>query len=790
MKIVKVIHGYPPHYNAGSEVYSQLLCHALADKGHEVQVFTREENPFKQDYCLTQELSSLDPRLLLNKINIPKERNRYRYSIPEVDEQFKKLLDRFQPDVVHIGHLNHLSLTLLEETSNVGVPVVYTLHDYWLMCPRGQFLQRNSKKEVWALCDGQEDRKCAETCYRGYFSGLNAPQEQESNFWTDWIHTRMSLVRSLMPKVDVFIAPSRFLRDRYMSEFTLSKDQIRYLDYGFDHSYLQGRQRQRTSDSAFTFGYIGTHIPAKGIQHLIEAFGGLSENSRLMIWGRERLENTNPLKESVARLPEKTQQRIFWRPEYRNDKIVKDVFNHVDAIVVPSIWYENSPLVIHEAQQVGIPIITADSGGMAEYVHHEKNGLLFRHRDPASLSEQMQRFVDNPGWASSLAKNRYLFSETGDVPSIEDQAKQLTRLYEGLVSRRVHNHTQSKITSKPGPWRITFDTNPEDCNMRCIMCEGFSPYSNAKDERLQEKRPRRRMDIALIRKVLEDARGTPLREIIPSTMGEPLVYRHFDDIITMCHEFNLKLNLTTNGTFPIKGAAGWARLIAPVASDVKISWNGATKETQEKIMLGSNWEKVLGNLKEFIAVRDEITAQGGNRCRVTLQLTFLQTNVHELADVVRLGISLGVDRIKGHHLWTHFNEIKDLSMRRDQTAIQEWNEKAREAMDVANKNLLPNGKKIVLENIFPLSQSAEKDLVPGGECPFLGKEAWINTEGKFSPCCAPDKQRATLGDFGAVTTQSLETIWKSETYQELRKTYPQKNLCLGCNMRRPLLTES
>jgi len=55
---------------------------------------------------------------------------------------------------------------------------------------------------------------------------------------------------------------------------------------------------------------------------------------------------------------------VEWRPEYKNSEIVTRVFNHVDCIVVPSIWDENSPLVIHEAQQCRVPIITANQGGM------------------------------------------------------------------------------------------------------------------------------------------------------------------------------------------------------------------------------------------------------------------------------------------------------------------------------------------------------------------------------------------------------------------------------------------
>jgi MoaA/NifB/PqqE/SkfB family radical SAM enzyme len=342
------------------------------------------------------------------------------------------------------------------------------------------------------------------------------------------------------------------------------------------------------------------------------------------------------------------------------------------------------------------------------------------------------------------------------------------------------------LITKPGPWRITFDTNPDDCNLRCIMCEGFSPHSTVNADRVAAGAPRRRMSIDLIRQILEDAKGSPLREIIPSTMGEPLLYKHFEEIIGLCHEYQIKLNLTTNGTFPRKSAEEWSKLLVPITSDVKFSWNGATKETQEKIMIGSRWEKVLENVKTFIKIRDTHAAEGGNRSRVTLQLTFLETNVNELPEIVKLGIDLGVDRIKGHHLWAHFKEIKNLSMRRNSEAIQRWNEAVRRVFEVVKNHLLPNGKPILLENIGLLDEDAVIDIDPEAVCPFLGKEAWVNTEGRFSPCCAPDKERQTLGEFGNLHDTTLEGIWQSESYQNLRKTYKNHNLCIGCNMRKPM----
>ena len=345
---------------------------------------------------------------------------------------------------------------------------------------------------------------------------------------------------------------------------------------------------------------------------------------------------------------------------------------------------------------------------------------------------------------------------------------------------------QSLQPMRPGPWRITFDTNPDDCNLHCIMCEEHSPYSTLQRERIQAGRPKRRMDIALIRRILEESQGTPLREIIPSTMGEPLVYRHMDEILDLCAQYGVKLNLTTNGTFPGRGARAWAERIVPVASDVKISWNGASKETQEAIMLGTRWERVLENVRTFISVRDAHAANGGNRCRVTLQLTFLESNVGELAAIVQLAARLGVDRVKGHHLWAHFDEIKPLSMRRSPDAILRWNEAVQAVYEVTERHRLPNGNKVLLENIFPLEEGAEVDIAPGAVCPFLGKEAWVSALGRFDPCCAPDAQRRALGEFGNVQEQSLYEIWQSPAYRKLLDTYREHPLCQGCNMRRPV----
>ena len=432
MTILQVIHGYPMRYNAGSEVYTQGLAQALAER-HEVHVFTRQENSFLPEYATHRETDPSDSRITLHIVNMARARDGYRHAA--VDGAFARLLDEIRPDVVHIGHLNHLSTSLVFEAKERRLPVVFTLHDYWLMCPRGQFIQMypQAPSSVWSVCDGQDDRKCAVRCYVRYFSGNEAEYEADAAYWTGWVGRRMGHVREVCDAVDMFIAPSRYLLRRFRDDFSIPEWKLTYLDYGFHRQRMEGRSR--TQGEPFTFGYIGTHIPAKGVNHLIESFGGVSGNAKLRIWGRDRGVETEGLKALARSLPDSAGSRIEWMGEYRNQNIVADVFNRCDAIVVPSIWAENSPLVIHEALQARVPVITADYGGMAEYVHHERNGLLFAHRDPRSLARQMQRLADDPKLARRLGGRGYMQSDDGNVPDMVEHSLAVERIYDSLITR-------------------------------------------------------------------------------------------------------------------------------------------------------------------------------------------------------------------------------------------------------------------------------------------------------------------------------------------------------------------
>jgi radical SAM protein with 4Fe4S-binding SPASM domain len=87
---------------------------------------------------------------------------------------------------------------------------------------------------------------------------------------------------------------------------------------------------------------------------------------------------------------------------------------------------------------------------------------------------------------------------------------------------------------------------------------------------------------------------------------------------------------------------------------------------------------------------------------------------------------------------------------------------------------------VQLENIFELDASATDDLAPNGACPFLGQEAWVSAVGRFDPCCAPDAQRRTLGEFGNINDQTFTEIWNGVKYRDLTRHLPQP--CAVCRM--------
>ena len=333
-----------------------------------------------------------------------------------------------------------------------------------------------------------------------------------------------------------------------------------------------------------------------------------------------------------------------------------------------------------------------------------------------------------------------------------------------------------------GPWRITFDTNPDLCNLRCVMCELHESARPADATAVMQAS--RVMDPDVVRRVVAETATLGLQELIPSTMGEPLLYEHFDVFLDCCRRYGLALNLTTNGSFPRRGVSGWAQEILEVASDIKVSWNGAGKSVYERVMCGASWEQALSNLHELVRTRSELRKAGRTRCSLTLQMTFLDANYEDLPGVIELARELGIDRVKGHHVWVHSPALAGQSLLRNEDSRRRWNDVVVKAHAAAGRRPGDAHPGLRLDNIAPVARESRDEA--SGACPFLGREAWIDASGEFHPCCAPSEKRRKLGSFGSVTRTGLMSIWNCGSYRSLVSASLLSRVpCLECPLRRP-----
>lgn len=386
---------------AGSEVYTYNLCKELA-KSNDIWIFTRIEDPYLPHYQV--EHNSLDR---MNVVCVNKPSRDYTFRSKYIDKHIERILEdylqRIKPEIVHIGHLSHLSTTIVDIIKDHGVPIVFTLHDYWMICARGQLIQNTTH-----LCGGPKAENCAR-CFKSYFLSKN-DAIREIKIW----EKQLSNVRN---EIDVYIAPSQFLQNMYL-KMGVPKEKIIYLDYGFNVSAFEFFEKKISK--RIRFGFMGRIIPVKGVDLLIDAFNDINaKNAELNIYGE--------IDPSTRYLERKVQNsHIHFRGPYKNWNIT-EILAEIDVLVVPSIWYENSPLVIHEAFLARIPVITSNLGGMAELVQHGKNGLLFRPRDVDDLRSKMESLINEPKLIKKLAP------DPADVRTIQEDAASIMSIYKQLL---------------------------------------------------------------------------------------------------------------------------------------------------------------------------------------------------------------------------------------------------------------------------------------------------------------------------------------------------------------------
>lgn len=444
MHILLITHFFPPTHNAGTENYTLGLAQAFLTKGHEVQVVCAEDWHSGQAYWngVTEDCYLGVPviRIHLNwtKATNP---NQVLFESVQVEQWLDQYLQSHRPDIIHVTSTYSLGVGLLRSARRVHIPLVLTLMDFWFLCPRTSLLRSDDE-----LCDGRttpwECQECLLTSSHLYLRTRAVVSSQlQPVLWSGIAHVpllarrrgarglaldmdrRKAELRKDLELPNLILAHSTFVQ-KMVAHAGLSQ-RVVHLSNGLDLAWAVSYQGKKPS-ALVRFGYMGQITKIKGVHLLVQAFQQLAAQGRahLTIWGdlkREPHYGQN-LRDLVADHPAITLGGPFRRAQ------LAAVLADIDVLVVPSLWYENAPLVIAEAFVTHTPVIATNLGGMAEAVRHETNGLLFERGNVTDLCKQLARILDEPTLLPQLRNG------IRSVKTIDQEVLQLETLYLDLLA--------------------------------------------------------------------------------------------------------------------------------------------------------------------------------------------------------------------------------------------------------------------------------------------------------------------------------------------------------------------
>jgi glycosyltransferase involved in cell wall biosynthesis len=414
MRIALVVHKFPPRSIGGTEIYTLNLARGLTARGHEVFVFYREDRSGDGSLETWWEEREGFYAFRISRGVWPQgmsllERFLDTFWNPDVERAFDRFLQKACPQLVHFQHLMLLSYRLIGQAKQQGLPAVLTLHDYWFLCSNSQLIWPEGQ-----VCRGKAmGWNCARCALAGRLPrGLALGVRPGAALL---LQVRDRLVRRAALRADCLIAPSRFLIQQYMRA-GFPSGRIVYLENGVDAERLRRYPRRPSPDGRLRFAYMGALAWQKGVHVVVEAFRGLpSDRAILRVYG-----DPGVFPEYAERLRRRadSSNTLFVGPVPHDE--VGAVLAETDVLLVPSLWYENSPLVIQEAIAAGVPILASDLGALAEKVRPGVNGWLCPPGDIAAWRVQIHSLIEDLSWQERLRiRNIELASLENHIQNIE-----------------------------------------------------------------------------------------------------------------------------------------------------------------------------------------------------------------------------------------------------------------------------------------------------------------------------------------------------------------------------------
>lgn len=397
MRLLFVVHQFFPDCHSGTEQYCLAIARQARQRGDDVTILSLHWDHdrdwpairlFEQPYDGFRVLR-LNHWRRLNANDVLRD-----YENRHLEGWFRAVLDDVRPEAVHFFHLRQLGSNLIPVAVAHGARTVVNLMDFWFLCPRFTLLRGDG-----SLCEGPPDggAGCVACEYPALQGVAAAPgpvdTTSEPPMRLRALLDRRTVQLRNLACADSVVAPSRFLAAMFaMNGFPAER--ISVVPYGLEPGRIVPLPAARPR-TPLRLGFCGVLSPWKAPHIAAAAVRWSTLPVTLAVHGR--LEEPM-FADYIARLRETAggDPRITFPGAY-DAAGAPAVFAGLDALVVPSTWYENTPFVVLEAFAAGVPVLASDLGGLSEVVRDGENGLLFRAGDEQALRAAIARLVQEPG---------------------------------------------------------------------------------------------------------------------------------------------------------------------------------------------------------------------------------------------------------------------------------------------------------------------------------------------------------------------------------------------------------
>jgi glycosyltransferase involved in cell wall biosynthesis len=409
MEILYIIHQFYPESFSGTERFLLHLASSIRRSGHHPRVVTYsfggsgiacagDLTVKEYEYC------GISVTAVRHR-KVPIDVNRFLQN-PSILAFANQYLRKNSCDVLHIAHPMRMA-PFGTAALQLSIPYVLTLTDFWLICPKV-----NLRTSFDTLCLGPEGgAACSRLC----------PELQ-----SDFVRSRLGASRDLLFGADSVVAPSRFLAALVKREFPDLR--IATIPHGLPLDDFKANRKTYDHSSRLTFGYCGGLARHKGVHILLHAFRSLNSTAKLRVYGgagEQEQDYERQLRDIAGDDP-----RISFLGKY-GERDIKDIFQSIDVLVLPSLCYESYSLVLHEAFASNVPIIASDVGSINEKISEVGGGFVFRMGDQADLQSKLALLVEEPTILNEL-KNKL---ESFNCPLEEEESYLYERIYQTALGR-------------------------------------------------------------------------------------------------------------------------------------------------------------------------------------------------------------------------------------------------------------------------------------------------------------------------------------------------------------------